>query len=134
MRIAAGAVREGVDFDHKTLPHEVGLIGNAVHLEKGCYRGQETVARVHNLGRPPRKLVLLHLDGLAERLPKLGSEVTEEDKVIGFVGSAVRHFEFGPIALALVKAKTHEGIRVVIDSIAGSLQEIVTTEPNKVIT
>jgi folate-binding protein YgfZ len=134
LRIAAGVVREGVDFDHKTLPHEVGLIGNAVHLEKGCYRGQETVARVHNLGRPPRKLVLLHLDGLAERLPKLGSEVTEEDKVIGIVGSAVRHFEFGPIALALVKAKTHEGIRVVIDSIAGSLQEIVTTEPNTVIT
>lgn len=128
IRIAAGVVREPIDFDHKTLPHEVGLIGNAVHLEKGCYRGQETVARVHNLGKPPRKLVMLHLDGLAERLPKSASEVTVQEQTVGFVGSAVRHFEFGPIALALVKAKTPEGVEVDVDSIAGSLQEVVTID------
>ncbi|HXU98433.1 MAG TPA: folate-binding protein, partial [Jiangellaceae bacterium] len=68
-RIAAHQPRLGVDTDHKTIPHEVGWIGSAVHLDKGCYRGQETVARVHNLGRPPRRLVMLHLDGSAERLP-----------------------------------------------------------------
>lgn len=129
-RIAAGVVREPIDFDHKTLPHEVGLIGNAVHLEKGCYRGQETVARVHNLGRPPRKLVMLHLDGLAERLPKAGSEVMVQGQAVGFVGSSARHFEFGPIALALVKGKTLDGVEVVVDSIAGSLQEVVTLEQN----
>jgi folate-binding protein YgfZ len=126
IRVAAGVVREGFDFDHKTLPHEVGLIGNAVHLEKGCYRGQETVARVHNLGRPPRKLVLLYLDGLAERLPKMGSEVKLGELVIGYVGTSVRHFEFGPIALASVKAKTLDQSNVEVDAIAGSLQEVVT--------
>lgn len=127
-RIAAGVVREGFDFDHKTLPHEVGLIGNAVHLEKGCYRGQETVARVHNLGRPPRKLVLVHLDGLAERLPVRGSEVKLNGETIGTSYSTTRNFELGPLALALVKSKTPDSVTVEIDTIAGSLQEIVTVE------
>lgn len=126
IRVAAGVVREGLDFDHKTLPHEVGLIGNAVHLEKGCYRGQETVARVHNLGRPPRKLALLHLDGFAERLPKVGSAVNLAELPIGISGSAVRHYEFGPIALALVKSKISEGAAIEVDSIAGSLQELIS--------
>lgn len=126
LRIAAGVVREGFDLDHKTLPHEVGLIGNAVHLEKGCYRGQETIARVHNLGRPPRKLVLIHLDGLAERLPTSKSEVKVAEESVGTVFSSVRHYELGPIALALVKGKTPDQITVEIDEMAGSLQEIVT--------
>lgn len=128
LRIAAGVVREGFDFDHKTLPHEVGLIGNAVHLEKGCYRGQETVARVHNLGKPPRKLVLIHLDGFAERLPAHGSEVKLNGEPVGVSYSTTRHFELGPLALALVKSKTPDAVAVEIDSIAGSLQEIVTVE------
>ena len=128
LRIAAVVVREGFDFDHKTLPHEVGLIGNAVHLEKGCYRGQETVARVHNLGRPPRKLVLIHLDGLAERLPAMGSEVKLNGETVGNSYSTTRHFELGPLALALVKSKTPDAAGVEIDAIAGSLQEIVTVE------
>src|SRR5207302_1548626 len=67
-RIAAYVPRPGVDTDHKTLPHEAGLIETAVHLNKGCYRGQETVARVHNLGHPPRRLVFLHLDGGAVKV------------------------------------------------------------------
>ena len=128
LRIAAGVVREGFDFDHKTLPHEVGLIGNAVHLEKGCYRGQETVARVHNLGRPPRKLALIYLDGLAERLPAIGSEVKLNGEIIGTSYSTTRHFELGPLALALVKSKTPDAAGVEIDDIAGSLQEIVSVE------
>jgi folate-binding protein YgfZ len=69
LRIAAHRPRFGLDTDHRTLPHEVGWIETAVHLNKGCYRGQETVARVHNLGHPPRRLILLHLDGSEDLLP-----------------------------------------------------------------
>ncbi|HYZ57592.1 MAG TPA: folate-binding protein, partial [Streptosporangiaceae bacterium] len=103
LRIAAHEPRFGLDTDHKTIPHEAGWISSAVHLSKGCYRGQETVARVHNLGHPPRRLVFLHLDGSVDRLPGHGDEVELEGKAVGFVGSAARHFELGPIALALVR-------------------------------
>jgi tRNA-modifying protein YgfZ len=103
LRIAAKRPRFGVDTDHRTIPHELGWIETAVHLNKGCYRGQETVARVHNLGHPPRRLVFLHLDGSEERLPTHGDPVTLDGAEVGFAGSAARHFELGPIALALVK-------------------------------
>jgi folate-binding protein YgfZ len=106
LRIAAYRPRFGVDTDHRTIPHEVAWIGPAVHLEKGCYRGQETVARVHNLGRPPRRLVFLHLDGSVDRLPHRDDPVEMDGRKVGFVGSAGRHFELGPIALALVKRNT----------------------------
>ena len=76
LRIERGEPRLGLDTDHRTIPNEVGWIGAAVHLDKGCYRGQETVARVHTLGRPPRRLVLLHLDGSENRLPPAGSPVS----------------------------------------------------------
>jgi tRNA-modifying protein YgfZ len=107
LRIAAHVPRLGLDTDHRTIPHEVGWIDSAVHLNKGCYRGQETVARVHNLGHPPRRLVFLHLDGSAERLPAHGDPVEaagdEQRASVGFTGSAARHYELGPIGLALVK-------------------------------
>ncbi len=106
LRIAARRPRLGLDTDHRTLPHEVGWIETAVHLNKGCYRGQETVARVHNLGHPPRRLVFLHLDGSEDRLPEHGDPVQLEDAVVGFVGSAARHYELGPIGLALIKRTT----------------------------
>ena len=75
-RIAAHVPRPGLDTDHRTLPHEIGLIETAVHLNKGCYRGQETVARIQNVGRPPRRLVFLHLDGSVDRLPAHGAPIT----------------------------------------------------------
>ena len=103
LRIAARRPRAGLDTDHRTIPHEVGWIGTAVHLDKGCYRGQETVARVHNLGHPPRRLVFLHLDGSADALPGHGDPVELAGAQVGFVGSAARHYELGPIALALIK-------------------------------
>jgi tRNA-modifying protein YgfZ len=103
LRIAAHRPRLGLDTDHRAIPHELGWIGSAVHLDKGCYRGQETVARVHNLGHPPRRLVFLHLDGSEDRLPGHGDPVTADGGQVGFVGSAARHYELGPIALALVK-------------------------------
>jgi tRNA-modifying protein YgfZ len=105
LRVADRRPRLGHDTDHRTLPAEVGWLADAVHLEKGCYRGQETVARVHNLGRPPRRLVLLHLDGVTtDELPEPGTPVTTEDgRTVGRTGTAARHFELGQIALALVK-------------------------------
>jgi folate-binding Fe-S cluster repair protein YgfZ len=83
----------------------VGWIGGAVHLDKGCYRGQETVARVHNLGKPPRMLVLLHLDGSAESVarPSTGDPVLAGGRAVGRLGTVVEHVDLGPVALALVK-------------------------------
>ena len=101
-RVAARRPRLGVDTDERTIPHEVGWIGSAVHLDKGCYRGQETVARVHNLGRPPRMLVLLHLDGSADR-PSTGDPVLAGDRQVGRLGTVIDHVDLGPIALALLK-------------------------------
>lgn len=105
-RVAAVRPRLGVDTDERTIPHEVGWIGGpgegAVHLDKGCYRGQETVARVHNLGRPPRMLVLLHLDGSVER-PSTGEPVLAGGRTVGRLGTVVDHVDLGPIALALLK-------------------------------
>ena len=104
LRIAAHVPRFGLDTDHRTIPHEVGWIETAVHLNKGCYRGQETVARVHNLGHPPRRLVFLNLDGSEDRLPAHGDPVElDGGPQVGFTGSAARHYELGPIGLALVK-------------------------------
>ncbi|GAY14313.1 folate-binding protein YgfZ [Mycobacterium sp. shizuoka-1] len=105
-RVAAQRPRLGVDTDERTIPHEVGWIGGpghgAVHLDKGCYRGQETVARVHNLGKPPRMLVLVHLDGSGER-PATGDPLLAAGRVVGRLGTVVDHVDLGPIALALVK-------------------------------
>ncbi|GAA0941087.1 folate-binding protein YgfZ [Kribbella koreensis] len=103
LRIEAGAPRLGLDMDERAIPNELGWLGVGVHLDKGCYRGQETVARVHNLGRPPRRLVRLHLDGSVDHLPAHGYAVRVGDKQVGFIGSAARHHEYGPIALALIK-------------------------------
>ena len=106
LRVAAAVPRLGQETDHRTLPHEVGWIGPGVHLAKGCYRGQEAVARVHNLGHPPRRLVLLHLDGSEGHLPAHGDAVSVDGRVVGWVGTAARHFELGPIATAVVKRST----------------------------
>ncbi|HEX6500351.1 MAG TPA: folate-binding protein [Micromonosporaceae bacterium] len=108
LRVEHRRPRLGFETDHRTLPAEVGWLVDAVHLDKGCYRGQETVARVHNLGRPPRKLVLLHLDGVTtDEPPAPGTPVSlAEGRRVGFVGTAVRHHELGMIALAVVKQNT----------------------------
>lgn len=105
-RIAAGVPRIGVDTDHRAIPNELGLLGPAVHLDKGCYRGQETIARIHNLGRPPRRLVRLHLDGSTDTLPPVGATLSLDGRPVGFVGASARHYELGPIALGLVKRST----------------------------
>ena len=128
LRIAAGRPRFGLDTDHRTIPHEVGWIETAVHLDKGCYRGQETVARVHNLGHPPRRLVLLHLDGSDDRLPQHGDPVLLDGTQVGFVGSAARHYELGPIALALIKRTTPVDAALQADGIAAAQEVLVSPD------
>jgi folate-binding protein YgfZ len=128
MRVAAHRPRLHVDTDHRTLPHEVGWIETAVHLNKGCYRGQETVARVHNLGRPPRRLVLLHLDGSNEELPQRGAHVQVDGADIGFVGTTVRHYELGPIAFAVVRRGTPIDAAMSVDGVAASAEVVVDPE------
>ena len=128
-RIAAHVPRPGLDTDHRTLPHEIGLIETAVHLNKGCYRGQETVARIQNVGRPPRRLVFLHLDGSVDRLPAHGAPITTEDGTeVGFVGSAARHFELGPIGLGLVKRTVPAEATLLADGVAAAQEVIVSPD------
>ena len=124
----------GLDTDHRTIPNEMGWIPSAVHLDKGCYRGQETVARVHTLGRPPRRLTLLHLDGSDNRLPTRGASVVfrrsdaEEPREVGFVGSSARHHELGPIALALLKRNVPLDAELDADGLAASQEVVVDPE------
>lgn len=103
LRIEAWRPRVGMDSDEKTIPHELDLLRTAVHLDKGCYKGQETVARVHNLGHPPRRLTFLDLDGSEHTLPAAGSAVMNGEKKVGTVTSVALHHEAGPIALAVLK-------------------------------
>ena len=129
LRIERGEPRFGIDTDHRTIPNEVGWIGPAVHLDKGCYRGQETVARVHNLGRPPRRLTLLHLDGSENRLPAVGADVVDgAGKVVGRVGSSARHHELGPIALALLKRNVPVDSSLVVEDMPASQEVVVDPE------
>jgi folate-binding protein YgfZ len=129
MRVAARRPRLHHETDHRTLPAEAGgsaangWTAAAVHLEKGCYRGQETVARVHHLGRPPRRLVLLHLDGLTtDELPTAGTPVgTAEARAVGFVGTAVRHHELGQVALALVKQNVPDNAQLRVGDSAAAI-------------
>jgi tRNA-modifying protein YgfZ len=114
LRVEARRPRLGVDTDHRTIPNETGWLTSAVHLDKGCYRGQETVARVHNLGRPPRRLVLLHLDGLSEELPAPGTPVLAGSREVGRAGTAVRHHELGTVVLALVKQSVQEDAELTV--------------------
>ncbi|MGN6334284.1 MAG: CAF17-like 4Fe-4S cluster assembly/insertion protein YgfZ [Motilibacteraceae bacterium] len=124
LRIVAHQPRFGLETDHRTIPHELGWIGPAVHLDKGCYRGQETVARVHNLGRPPRRLVLLHLDGSVDVLPPHGAPVELDGRTVGTVTSSARHHELGPVALAVVKRSTPVDAPLLAGGVAAA-QEVV---------
>lgn len=108
-RVKALEPEQRADLDAKSIPHEAptliargGHVG-AVHLNKGCYRGQETVARVENLGRSPRLMVLVHLDGSAPAEPETGSPVTVGGRTVGRLGTVVHDCDYGPVALALVK-------------------------------
>ena len=128
LRIESGHARIGLDTDDKSIPNEIDWIESAVHMDKGCYRGQETVARVHTLGKPPRRLVMLHLDGAAERLPAHGTDLMLGDTRVGFVGSTARHHELGPIALAMVKRNVDPEATLTADGVAAAQELIVDPE------
>mgnify|MGYP000866519665 FL=1 len=133
LRIASGTPRIFLDTDERTIPNELAnpaddRLGPAVHLRKGCYPGQETVARVYNLGRPPRRLTLLHLDGSAERLPAVGAEVLLDGRPAGRMGTSERHYELGPIGLALLKRNAPADAELVVDGVAASQELLVDPE------
>ena len=125
LRVAAWRPRLGFETDHRTIPHEVDWLRTAVHLQKGCYRGQETVARVHNLGRPPRRLVLLHLDGSEHTLPEAGAPVVFGEREIGRVTTPARHHELGPIALAVIKRSVPADAELLAGGLPAAQDEIV---------
>jgi len=130
LRAAAGVPRLRFETDHRTIPHEVGWIGPAVHLQKGCYRGQETVARVQNLGKPPRRLAILHVDGSAEIAPQHCDRVFFDDKEIGWVGTGARHYELGPVATAILKRNVPADAVLLIRTAEGDVsaaQEVVVS-------
>jgi folate-binding protein YgfZ len=124
-RVAAGRPRHGIDTDFKTIPNELGVLNGAVHMNKGCYRGQETVAKIYNLGKPPRRLVMLHLDGHAVVMPPTGTPVMNGEVQVGFLGTVARHHELGPIALAIVKRNTPVDAQLTVEGVAASQQIIV---------
>jgi hypothetical protein len=123
-RVAQGRARLLFETDHKSIPNELGFINKAVHMDKGCYRGQETVAKVFNLGQPPRKLVRLHLDGSMVAMPEHGAKVFLEDKEVGFIGTLARHYELGPIALALIKRNVPAHSTLICEGVSASQEEL----------
>jgi folate-binding protein YgfZ len=125
LRVAAGRPRHLRETDHRTIPHELDLLRTAVHLQKGCYRGQETVARVHNLGRPPRRIVLLHLDGSGHTLPAVGTELRLGERVVGRLTTVARHHELGPVALGVVKRNTAVDAVLDADGVAAAQDVLV---------
>jgi folate-binding protein YgfZ len=124
-RVAKGRPRIGFETDHKSIPNELGVLNTAVHMKKGCYRGQETVAKIFNLGNPPRRLVMLHLDGSDVGFPAAGTKVENDGVVVGFVGTVARHHELGTIALAIVKRNTPTDATLTIDGIPANQEVIV---------
>jgi folate-binding protein YgfZ len=124
-RVAAGRPRIGFETDHKSIPNEIGVLHGAVHMKKGCYRGQETVAKIYNLGNPPRRIVMLHLDGSDVGFPAKGTAIENEGVKVGFIGTVARHHELGTIALAIVKRNTPTDATLTIDGIPASQQVIV---------
>jgi folate-binding protein YgfZ len=113
--------RIGIETDHKSIPNEIGVLNKSVHMNKGCYRGQETVAKVHNLGQPPRKLVLLHLDGSDVDLPAIGADVERDGIRVGFIGTVARHHELGNIALAVIKRNVEADTPLEVNGIAAKI-------------
>lgn len=145
LRIAAWRPRLATEVDEKTIPHELDWLRSAVDLGKGCYKGQETVAKVLNLGRPPRRLVLLHLDGSDTVLPAPGDEVVGEKvrpepepgeaperRTVGRITSSAMHHELGPVALAVIKRQVPAELPLIVLShgieVAAAQVEIVPAD------
>lgn len=137
LRIAAWRPRLGIETDERTIPHELDLLRTAVHLSKGCYKGQETIARVHNLGHPPRRLVFLQLDGSQHTLPARGSDVVVGGRTVGTLTSVGQHYEMGAVGLAVIKRSVDpEAALEVVDGderYAAAQELIVATDAGQVV-
>jgi len=125
LRVFQGRARLLFEVDHKSIPNELGFLNKAVHMQKGCYRGQETVAKVFNLGQPPRKLVLLHLDGSMVAMPENGAKLFHNEKEVGYIGTIARHYELGPIALAVIKRNTPPDAVLIADGVSATMEELL---------
>lgn len=136
LRIAAWRPRITTEGDATALPHETDWLRSAVHLNKGCYRGQETVAKVHNLGHPPRRIVFLTLDGSDAVLPEPGTSVFFGETEVGRITSSGRHFEEGAVALAVIKRSVAPDAELVVTvdavEIAAAQIVIVPTDAGRV--
>ncbi|RRO13293.1 folate-binding protein [Saccharopolyspora rhizosphaerae] len=132
LRVEALRPRVGLDTDDRAIPHELGWIHLAAHVAKGCYRGQETVAKVHNVGKPPRRMVLLHLDGSVEVTPETGDPVHHGDRKVGRVGSVVQHHELGPVALALLKRSAPVDVELMAGDPAEERAVAAAVDPDSV--
>ena len=124
-RVASHRPRIGFETDHKSIPNEIGVLNGAVHMKKGCYRGQETVARVYNLGKPPRRIVQLELDGSTNDLPAIGDAVLLDGKEVGLVTSVTQDYESGPLALAVIKRSVPTDAVLTAGTVAASQTVIV---------
>lgn len=137
LRIAAWRPRLGVDTDERTIPHELDLLRTAVHLSKGCYKGQETIARVHNLGHPPRRLVFLQLDGSQHTLPSAGSAVVVDGRTVGSLTSVGQHYEMGAVGLAVIKRSVDPDVPVEVvedeERYAAAQELVVATDAGQVV-
>jgi tRNA-modifying protein YgfZ len=122
VRVERGRPRYGVDLDDTVIPQEADLNARAVSFTKGCYVGQETVARLFYRGKPNRRLRGLRL---ADAAPP-GAEVTFGDRIVGQLGSVVRSPARGPLALALVRREAPPGsqVRVGPDAIPAIVVEL----------
>ena len=125
LRIEAGLPRWAREVDARAIPNELDWLRTGVHLNKGCYPGQETIARTVNLGRPPRRLVQLQLAGWQGQLPEVGARVylpagdNPAGKAVGTITSVARHWELGNIALALVRRGVPAQAELAVDLEAG---------------
>lgn len=133
LRIAAGHPRIFVDTDEATIPNELFMpdgdrLGVGVHMNKGCYRGQETIGRTYTMGRPPRRLTLLHLDGSTGALPETGTPLTASGEVVGRLGQSAVHHELGPIALGLVRRTLPLDVTLDAAGVAASQEVVVDPE------
>ncbi|HEY6760746.1 MAG TPA: glycine cleavage T C-terminal barrel domain-containing protein [Baekduia sp.] len=110
LRVEAGRPRYGIDLDDGVMPEEAGIVDRAVSFQKGCYVGQETVARLHWKGKPNRHLRGLRLSAPAEP----GTPVRLGDREVGHLASSVISPRFGPIALAILRREVSPGDHVTV--------------------
>jgi folate-binding protein YgfZ len=116
LRVERGRPRYGIDLDEGTIPQEAGLNERAVSFTKGCYVGQETVARLHYRGKPNRHLRGLRLSQLVEP----GAELRLGDRSVGHLGSSVVSPRLGPIGLALVRREAEPRTTVAVGEIGAT--------------